>query len=77
MTIPLLVDCAIIPAHFLSLIMHLISLINSSSLLLKKDSIDSVAATDSNSDYNAASDIDPISSSEKSGVTTSILSITA
>jgi len=36
------------------------------------DSIDSVVATDS----NAASDIDPISSSEKYGVTTSILSIT-
>jgi len=41
------------------------------------DSIDSVVATDSNSVYNAASDIDPISSLEKSGVTTSALSITA
>jgi len=41
------------------------------------DSIDSIAASDSNSDYNAASDIDPISTSEKLGVTTSILSITA
>ena len=41
------------------------------------DSIDSVVATDSNSDYNAASDIDPISPSEKFGVTTSVLSITA
>ena len=37
-------------------------------------SIDAVVATDSNSDYNAASDIDPISSSEKSGVTTPVLS---
>jgi hypothetical protein len=41
------------------------------------DSIDSVAATDSDSNSNAASDIDPISFSEKFGVTTSILSITA
>ena len=41
------------------------------------DSIDFVVATDSNSDYNAAPDSDPISSSEKSGVTTSVLSITA
>jgi hypothetical protein len=41
------------------------------------DSIDSVVATDSNSDYTAASDIDPISSPEKSGITTSVLSITA
>ena len=41
------------------------------------DSINSVAATGSNSDYNAASDIDPISYSEKSGVKTSVLSITA
>jgi len=40
------------------------------------DSIDSVAATYSNSDYNAASDIDAISSSGKFGVTTSVLSIT-
>jgi len=40
------------------------------------DSIDSVTATDSNSDYNAASDIDPISSSEISGDTTPVLSIT-
>ena len=41
------------------------------------DSIDSVVATESNSDYNATSSIDPISSFEKSGVTTSVLSITA
>jgi len=41
------------------------------------DSIDSVVANDPNSDYNAASNIDPISFSENSGVTTSILSITA
>ena len=34
-------------------------------------------ATDSNSDYNAASDIDLISSSEKFRVITSVLSITA
>ena len=40
------------------------------------DSIGSVVATDSNSDYNAASYINPFSSFEKSGVTTSILSIT-
>ena len=40
-------------------------------------SIDSVAATDSNSDYNASFDIDHISFSEKLGVTTSFLSITA
>ena len=33
--------------------------------------------TDSNYNYNAASDIDPISSSEKFGVTNSVLSITA
>jgi len=39
------------------------------------DSIDSVAATDSNSDYNTASDNDP--TSEKPGVTASVLSITA
>ena len=39
-------------------------------------SIDSVTATDSNSGYNPASDIDRISSSEKFGVTTSVLSIT-
>ena len=41
------------------------------------DSINSVSATDSNSDYNTASDIDPIFSSEKSGVTTSVLTTTA
>ena len=41
------------------------------------DSIDSVSATDSNSDYNAAFNIDHISFSEKFGVTTSVLSITA
>jgi len=41
------------------------------------DSIDFVVATDSNSDYNAAFDIDRISSSEKFGVTISVLSITA
>jgi hypothetical protein len=41
------------------------------------DSVGSVAAIGSNSDYNVASDIDPISSSEKFGVTTSVLSITA
>ena len=41
------------------------------------DSIDSGVATDSNSDYNVASDIDPISSSEKSGITTSVQSITS
>ena len=41
------------------------------------DSINSVAATDSYSDYNVASDIDPISSSKTFGVTTSVLSITA
>jgi hypothetical protein len=41
------------------------------------DSIDSVATTDSNFDCDATSDIDPISSSEKFGVTTSVLSITA
>jgi len=41
------------------------------------DSIDSVAATDSNSDYNAASDIYLITSSENFGVTTSVISITA
>jgi len=41
------------------------------------DSIDSVAATDSNSDYNAASDVDTIHFYEKFGVTTSVLSITA
>jgi len=41
------------------------------------DSTDTVAATDSNSDYNAASDVDTISSSEKFGVTISVLSITA
>ena len=34
-------------------------------------------ATDSNSNYNAASDIDSISSSEKFEVTTSVLLITA
>ena len=41
------------------------------------DSINSITATDSNSDYIAASNIDPISSSEKFGVTNSVLSITA
>jgi len=41
------------------------------------DFIDSFLATDSNSDYNAASDIDPISPSEKFWVITSVLSITA
>jgi len=41
------------------------------------DSVDSVAATDSNSNYIATSDVDAISSSEEFGVTTSILSITA
>ena len=41
------------------------------------DSIGSFVATDFNSEYNAASDIDPVSSSQKSGVTTSILSIIA
>jgi len=40
------------------------------------DSIDSVVATDSTSDYNAESNIDPISFSKKFGVKTSILSIT-
>ena len=39
-------------------------------------SIDSFAATNSNSDYNAASNIDPISSSKKFGVATSIFSRT-
>ena len=41
------------------------------------DSIDSVAATDSNSDNNAASIINSISSSEKFELTTLVLSITA
>jgi len=40
-------------------------------------SIDSVAATDPNSDCNAASDIASISTPEKLGVTNSVLSITA
>jgi len=41
------------------------------------DSIDSVVATDSNSDYDDASDVDPISSFEKCGIPTSVLTITA
>ena len=41
------------------------------------DSIDSVVATDSSPDYNAASNIDPTSSSAKSGVTALVLLITA
>ena len=41
------------------------------------DSVVSVAATDSNSDCNAASDIASISTSEKLGITKSVLSITA